>query len=58
MVRAVDLVSDEVVGDMVLDDSLGRQEVVETPADVARARVHHVRPESVSLGLGKSEKYN
>ena len=48
--------SDEVVGDVVFDDPRGREEVVETPANIARSSVHHVRPERVRLRLLKRQK--
>jgi len=54
MVWSKDLIPDDVVAHVVVDDAFRSYEVVQTPANVFGARVHHVRPESVGLLLKNS----
>ena len=51
MVRAVDLIPDDVVANVFVDDALRREKVIESPADILGTRVHHVSPERVSFLL-------
>ena len=51
VVRAEDLIPDDVVANVFGDDALRREEVIESPADILGTRVHHVSPERVSFLL-------
>lgn len=51
MIWSVNFVADDVVCDIAFHDALGSEEVVETPANVSGARVHHISPEGVRLFL-------
>ena len=54
MVRAHDLGPDDAVG-QAGQQTLGHQEVVQTPANVLGPAVHHVGPESVAVGFLRIE---
>ena len=51
MIRAEDLIPDDIVRDVGVQEPLGDDKVVQPPSDVLGPTVHHVGPEGVGFLL-------